>query len=285
MAGGRKNTVLFGSVIYEDALQYFNEFADCINRQTADSFSVVLFNDGISPEELRSRTSAIRKPCRIIECAAKSTPSQLRVSLIREAKALGAEILITGDADDLFSENRMENTIKIFEKNPSVDFVYNELRLFDGDIAMPEIPEQVSDIKEIAEYNFLGMSNTAIRVGRLGDSFIDSLTECSTFVFDWYLYTSLLLAGYRGIKAKEAYTLYRVHEKNCVGLPEETEEAVEKEIEVKTRHYELLRRRDSLFENLYDCYKSGRIKKVALGGDKQSCHYWWNFTRAEKAIY
>lgn len=272
--------VLFGSVIYNDVLQYLDEFIDSIEKQTTDDFDILFINDGIVTTELENRICPILSRCRIIQYGINYTPAQLRVKLIQEAKEYGADILVIGDADDLLSNNRIESAAVTFKFNFSADFVYNECRLFDGSRAMPEIPEQLSDIKDIAEKNFLGMSNTAIRISALDSKFIYTLWECDSFVFDWYLYSRMLLEGYKGVRAKEAYTLYRLHDGNYAGLPVISEASIRREIEIKKRHYGLLRERDKLFGRLYNCYCEGRIQRKNHKIENNCKYYWWDFTEA-----
>ena len=281
MGHNNKSSVLFGSVIYKNALQYFDEFMGSIKRQTIDAFRVLLLLDGISIEEIKHKILSIKDCGIIIECGDKYNPPQLRIKLIQEAKKRGADFLIIGDADDLFSNNRIESVINSFNKNPSADFVYNNLYLFNGNRVMPKLPEQVNDIKDIAEKNFLGMSNTAIRVSTLSDDFVQSLFECSSFVFDWYLYSRLLLAGHVGVVAENVYTLYRIYDGNYAGIPEATAENIEKEIEIKKQHYRQLKNMDPLFERLYECYNNGKIQKV---DSKETEHFWWDLTRAREIV-
>lgn len=275
-----KTEVLFGSVIYNNALKYMNELIDSINKQTTKEFCILFLNDGISTDELNKYILPIRHRCRIVEYRERYSPSHLRIKLMQEARKCGADILVIGDADDLFSSNRIKNTIETFKANQNADFVYNELRFFNGNNVMPEMPDQIFQIKDLAEKNFLGMSNTAIRIGALDDCFIDSLLECNSFIFDWYFYTRMLLAGHIGIRVKEAYTLYRIHDENCVGFPSLTENAIKKEIEIKREHYNLLKKRDKLFDALYNCYNNGKIQKPKIDTVIGDSYYWWDFTKA-----
>lgn len=281
MGGSERSSVLFGSVIYKNALEYFDELINCISKQTTCNFGVLFLLDGVYTEDITGRILPIKDRCKIIECGNQYSPSQLRVKLIQEAKKWGADILVIGDADDLFSDDRMKRVVNTFAEFPYAGFVYNNLCFFDGNRTMPELPEQVDDISDIAEKNFLGMSNTAIRVSKLKTDFIESLFECSSHVFDWYLYSRLLLSGYVGVKVENAYTLYRIYEGNYAGISlRTTEENIKKEIEVKKQHYGQLKNIDSVFAKLYDCYCSGKIEKADSRED--SCHYWWDFTKAEE---
>lgn len=284
MVGSERGSVLFGSVIYKNVLQYFDELINCINKQTTCDFGILFLLDGVYTEDIINKILSIRDRCIIIECGNQYSPPQLRVKLIQEAKKCGADILVIGDADDLFSDDRMGKVVNTFVEFPFADFVYNNLCFFNGNRAMPELPERVDDIRSIAEKNFLGMSNTAIRVSALSADFIESLFECSSHVFDWYLYSRLLLSGYVGMKAENTYTLYRIYEGNYVGIPlKAAEENIKREIEVKIQHYRQLKNMDSVFAELYDCYCSGKIEKADSGED--SCHYWWDFTKAEENSY
>ncbi len=278
----------FGSVIYPGAFRFFQEFIGNINAQSAGNFGILLLNDGVAKEKLKNQIVAVKSRCEIIPCAGTWTPPQLRVYLMEEAKARGADILVVGDADDLFSADRVACVEKAFMEEPAADFVYNDLYLFDKNCPIFHLPDEVDDIHMIKDYNFLGMSNTAIRISALSQRFIHSLYECDSPAFDWYLHARLLLAGHKGVKAKGAYTRYRIHENNYAGIPAgnrgSTEnvayrQAVQKEIEVKKKQYRLLKQYDPLFEQLYRSYEQGWVMDTP-----GPCRGWWGMMRAASML-
>lgn len=281
MGTGVKNIyhIDFGCVIYPSALEYFDVFVKSVSEQTEKAFDLLVMNDGAEVSVLEEKLHPLDGKYHIISVEDGLSPADIRVCLIAEAKKRGTDILIIGDTDDTFSSDRVERIVEVFCDNPQADFVYNGLRTFDNKRAMPDLPESIENVKAVAHYNFLGMSNTAIRINALDEGFIRSLGECDSFVFDWYLYSRLLLDKHKGVLAKGAMTYYRIYDANCAGLPEATKNAVEKEIAVKQKHYNLLRKYSPYFEQLYDCYKHGNIQWA----EEQEYHYWWNFTRSSNS--
>lgn len=276
---GNENKVIFGSVIYQAVLPYISEFVDSLAKQSTHDFELLLINDGISEAEISKIKDFLdEKKIQYLILNNKEglTPVELRIKLLKEAKRRGAEILVIGDSDDLFAPNRIEEVKNTFSKYNECGFVYNDLRTFDGTLAMPELPNEVSDVFEIIDYNFLGMSNTAIRVSALSDNFIESFVECKSYVFDWYLHTRLLLNGIKGRKAKNTSTYYRIYENNFVGIQKKSEEAVKKEIEVKTAHYEMLKDYSPAFLEKFQKYFNSKIMKNENAVEKD---FWWNLTR------
>lgn len=266
--------VLFGSVVYQGAMGYFDSFINSISKQTEKEFTLLLINDGVSSGYLAEKMKDTGILYEIVEYDKQFTPVELRIRLLEESCQRKADFLIMGDADDTFSEKRVEECVKAFLQNEDAGFVYNALCLFDGSRVMPDLPDMVNKPEDILECNFLGLSNTAIKMRGISLDFINSLNECKSFVFDWYLYSRLLLMGFHGIRVPDAYTFYRVHNNNYAGLPFMTEEAVQKEIEVKRRHYDTLKDYDWKYEKLADCYRENNIVR----NPEQRHYYWWNFT-------
>lgn len=268
--------IIFGCVTYPTALEYFDEFITSISSQTEKEFVLLVMNDGVDVSVLVKKLYPLDGRYHIISVKDGLSPASIRVCLIGEAKKRGADILIIGDTDDIFSSDRVEKIIDVFCNNAQVDFVYNELRTFNGERVMPELRGRVENVNAILNYNFLGMSNTAIRLNALDESFICSLRECDSFVFDWYLHSRLLLDNHTGVLAKGAKTYYRIYDANCAGLPEATKDAVEKEIAVKQKHYNILQKYSPEFVQLYNSYKKRNIQRT----EEQEFYYWWNFTRS-----
>lgn len=278
------DNIYFGSVIYPKALPYFEDYVKSICEQTVDYFYLLLINDGIHNDE---DISFVEKTLQrlvgryiIVEGGTRYTPVQLRIQLMLEAKKRQAEILIIGDSDDLFARNRVEKIVRAFVLDRECTFIYNELYRFDGLKAMPDLPDKVDDIKQILEANFLGLSNTALRMTNLDEEFISSFSECNSFVFDWYLYSRLLIEGYTGSFCKETCTYYRIYDDNVAGLPEINNNTIRKEIEVKKSHYKSLMKYATIFEDYYNAYYNEQTESIKNG---QKMKFWWNYTRKKDA--
>lgn len=118
--------------------------------------------------------------------------------MILEAKIRGFDFLILSDSDDMLSPNRVECYLSAL--NPQYSFYYNDLIDFNGQMIMPVLPAETISWKQIEEENFLGLSNTGIWLKNFSLQFINSLNTGDTKIFDWYLYSRILLAGMSGKK-------------------------------------------------------------------------------------
>ena len=141
---------------------------------------------------------------------------------------------------------------------------------------MPKLPNIVYRYEDIGEYNFLGMSNTAVNLNKLDIKFIESLNEYKYDIFDWYFYTRILLLGLKGKKVDNCSTLYRLHANNMVGIAELNKKNIMREIEVKKNHYKILSKYNQYYlEKYYEYQKKDGI----IIEEKNSKYYWWNFTK------
>ena len=104
---------------------------------------------------------------------------------------------------------RVNNIISEYKKNNDMAFFYNEIVDMNGRKLMPKLPDIVYGCEDIGEYNFLGMSNTAVNLNKLDIKFIESLNEYKYDIFDWYFYTRILLLGLKGKKVDEIIELLK----------------------------------------------------------------------------
>ncbi len=266
--------VVFGSVVYPGALEYAGDFLDSLNNQTDKDFSLLLINDGVKNDAITKIMDGYNNKYNIISYEESFSPPELRINLLREAFKNNCDYLVLGDIDDYFAANRVEKIKRMFCDDEHVGFLYNEILLTNENTCMPRMPEKVISVDAIAEFNFLGLSNTAINMKGLDLSFIDSLTECKTYVFDWYLYSRLILNGMNGRFLPGTFTYYRLHENNCAGIPSLTDEMVEKEVAVKINHYSLLATYDIRYKKMLSAYKNGDYERI-----QKNSYYWWNLTK------
>ena len=264
--------VVFGSVVYNQAKKYLPEFFISIEKMINKEFSVTLINDDINPFELEEMISSYSIQVKVSKMENK-TPIQLRIELLRRAKLEETDLLILGDCDDTFSNTRIGNTIQTYINYPGAAFFYNQLINNCNIELMPIFPEHIYSFKEIGQYNFLGLSNTALNMKKISIGFINSLEEFCYEIFDWYLFSRLLLEGMFGKKVKECYTIYRLHENNIVGIQEFNGDNIKHEIEVKQKHYESLKKYDSYYKIKYEQYKNQKEYQYL---EKEKKYFWWN---------
>lgn len=262
---------VFGTVVYPSALQYLDEFVVSLNNQTIHNFDLLIINDNIDRAALENCLSAYHGNRTVIDCCEKKSPADLRVDMIKEAKLRNYELLIIGDVDDLFDKDRIKEVSSYYSQNKQFDFYYNSLVLFDGKPALKEFPAFTTSIYQILECNYLGLSNTSINLALLSLEFIDSLYGCNSFVFDWYFYSRILINNGKGAYVSNALTFYRIYANNFAGVSREKQLA--KELEVKKKHYELMRKYSLIFDELLQ--KILMVKVSTIVPD-DSLSYWWN---------
>lgn len=263
--------IAFGTVVYSKALSYLEEFIDSLNNQTFQGFELLVINDNVERKVLTGYFDKLKVNYSIIDIWYNMSPADLRVELIKNAKLIGYDLLIMGDCDDLFDGHRVYEVVNYYQNNNTFTFYYNDLRLFDGTKALKEFPLITEDIEEIVECNYLGLSNTAINLSLISYEFIESLYGCTSFVFDWYLFSRIVCSGGKGIYVENGITRYRIYENNFAGVS--SEKQLEKEFEVKKKHYKLMEKYDIRYTWL-----SERLLQIDLTTIKpcSTLSYWWN---------
>ena len=273
----------FATVIYKQAGEFLKDFVVSVDSQTDKDFDLVFINDNFSRNELQE-IGVYNKDFKVVNLAPslKGTTSlidlesfqysiaEMRIQLLELTKRLGYELVIIGDVDDTFAPNRVEELKKAAELDKESVFFYNKLIKENGEDVFKTLPKAVSDINQIAQENFLGMSTTAIRVDKLSYEFIDSLREGESNVFDWYLYSRIVLDVGAGKLVPSTSTIYRIYDNNEVG----TTRDLEKEKQVKTTHYWNLAKRYPMFNKLSDKIEKVDTSKMELPKDHQG--YWWS---------
>ncbi len=268
--------MVFGSVLYSAALQYIDEFIDSINSQIYRDFDMLIINDDINNDIINEYIKKINlHKVIVINCTQEMyTPAQLRVRLLLEAKKRGYNLIVSGDCDDTFAYNRTYQINEIYKKNRQCTFFYNNLVLKDGTIVFEQLPEKTESIRDIINYNYIGLSNSAIQLDKIEINWIKSLEECDSFVFDWYLFSRFLLDGFIGRYVEDTYTQYRIHNNNFAGVNKKNKDVISKELLVKKKHYRILSKYSTQISELYKKIENMTIDDVILNDGESS--YWWS---------
>lgn len=266
--------VAFGSVIYPVAIKYLQDFFESLKKQTVQDFDIVLINDNVSQKiimkELEKYFKIFRQRLIIINPDKDGLkPYQLRIELLRQVKKRGYQLLILGDCDDCCSNERIEYILNQYMEKAT--FFYNELRSFADESIMPKLPQRTDSIEQIMEQNYLGLTNTAISMDKLSVEFVNSLEDGKTNIFDWYLFSRILLSGGYGKKIENTCTYYRIYSDNLAGVCTQSVNDLEKERKIKIQHYQILKKYDMRYERLIEKYKNLEIQP----GDNKEKVFWW----------
>ena len=268
--------IIVGIVVYEGAVQFLEECLKSLENQTSSNFMVMLVNDNIAISDLGEILEKLNKNfCNKLIIVNKYgenlSPYLLRIELIKEACQRHADLLVFLDCDDKASDNRIECICQQYE--PGYAFFYNELLDFQKRSVMPLLPDYTRNYRDIGEYNYLGMSNGTINLRMLSWDFIESLKDGKTAIFDWYLYSRILLERGSGKKIQRCYTYYRIYDGNIAGKVQVNKEEIERELAIKIQHYKLLSDKDEYFSDLLLKYSQIKVEDINLGIRKG---YWWS---------
>lgn len=267
--------IIVGIVAYQKAFLYLEECLMSVERQNDEDFTVILINDDIKISKVQELLkkfgeSFCSKVIIIDRYDEKLKPYLLRIEMIKEAYYRKADILVFIDCDDKMSENRIKCIRQQFE--PEYAFFYNELLDFQGKAVMSALPDYTMDYQDIGEYNYLGMSNGTINLQKFSLDFIESLKDGKTNIFDWYLYSRILLEKRSGKKIQNCYTYYRIYEENIAGQNRYNRNGLERELEIKIQHYSLLKKKSDYFNDLFIKYSKIKVEDVIL---RKGNGYWW----------
>jgi len=242
--------VAFLTTVFPMNTRYLYDFFNSLNKQTYTKFDVIVVNDGyVGFKELTEKFNALN----IIELQCSDSPAKNREFGINYVKNNNYDVLIFGDSDDYFDENRVQVSVELLT---NIDIIVNDLTLFDdqqGPFLQKYISNRIHDGMEvkldfIKDKNIFGLSNTAINVTILGEFSFDR----DLIAVDWYLYSILLLHNRKALFTNKTITYYRQYENNTVGIGLRTIESILKTIWIKENHYRLLKREDDCYISLYE---------------------------------
>lgn len=255
-----KSETVFFTVCYPKALSYIDEFFESLMKQTDKDFDVLLINDSCGSLVNRLKSYGA---LRIHELSATGSMSSIRQAGFNEVFARGYKKIVFGDFDDCFTPDRVEK-VKVLLQD--WDIVVNDVSLFGDRNEERYFSRRIKDgtqirLEEILTKNFMGFSNTAVRVECLKD-----IALADTVAIDWYLFSRLLAKGAKAVFCAEPFTGYRQHTDNIASFIGDKSQRAE----VKRVHYEFLKR---------DCPKLvpmiDRLKEKADGYGIVEYPFWW----------
>jgi glycosyltransferase involved in cell wall biosynthesis len=207
--------VAFLTTIFPMKDKYLLDFFNSLVEQSYKFFDIVVVNDGYEKfRKIREKYNNLT----IIELPCTSTPAKNREYGINYCLDKKYDILIFGDSDDYFSNNRVALSMKYLETH---DIVVNDLTLFNeqGVYINKYISNRLDNNSEvdyqfIQDKNIFGLSNTAVNLNILKRVFFDKEMK----IVDWFLFKQLLKSGKKAIFTNKIITFYRQHLNNTIGL-------------------------------------------------------------------
>jgi hypothetical protein len=223
--------------VYPSAEPFLPDFWHALKNQSNRHFDVLIGNDGL--KSLRYDLPFLTKVRDF-----SGSPSAVRKQTIRWAIGMGYEGLIFADADDVFPPNRVGCLKRHLEAGTPV--IFHDLHLCNekGETSCKSMFEgRFHDHQEICEsdlkhFNFMGLTNTAVRTHELPK--VIALIPDETVAFDWAFYVRLLSTQSLHIPAlytNETVTYYRQHGNNIASPNDLTDKQIRLGVDVKAKHY------------------------------------------------
>ncbi len=209
--------VAFLTTIFPMKIEFLYDFFDSLEQQTHKKFDVIVVNDGF--ENFNEITEEY-KMLDIIELKYSDTPAKNREFGINWCIDNQYDIIVFGDSDDFFEENRVAKTLDLLN---DFDIVVNDLTLVDenGKFLKEKYISHRINNNTVVKYDFIkdknifGLSNTAVKTKLFKGKF--EVKEDIVAV-DWFLYKKLLVEGANAIFTNEITTYYRQYDANTIGL-------------------------------------------------------------------
>ena len=240
---------VFFTAAYPKALPYLRDVCKSAMEQTRTDFDLVVVNDGCDSSAIEDAFKGL--PIILVD-GVKGIAAN-RLLGIEYAKTHGYDYLLFCDADDTFTANRYELTLKEFEDSKAdivvcnLNIVDEQLRPMIPDYFNKELPESQWITPEfLMTKNIFGMSNTAIRLSAITDAI--SIPDIP--IVDWYLFTLLLQRGLRAKYISDSLVDYRQYSDNMIGINRFDIASFRRLAKHKNTHYK------HLVEDGYPQYKS-----------------------------
>ena len=209
------NKVAFLTIVFPENEEFLKPFFNSLSAQTFKNFDLVIVNDNF--KNLNFYTN-LYSNLNIINVNSSNTPAKNREVGINYCLEKNYDILVFGDSDDYFKDNRIEKLLEFLIK---ADVVVNDLSLFDdnGIYEKNYLSNRLKnldtiDFEFIKDKNIFGMSNTAIILKG-----IDKVSFNKEIIaVDWYFFKRILKKGCKAIFTNETESFYRQHKNNTAGL-------------------------------------------------------------------
>lgn len=253
----------FLTCIYPDARPYWRPYIESLKNQTHRDFTLFLACDGFKPAA--SEVSGLPVEMRDFQ----GTPVQVRKDALKWCAEEGIDGIIWGDADDIFTPNRVERFASAFKTHP---LIFHDMTLFSENpkLGKPMIGNRLRDgqlvtAQDVVEFNLLGLSNTGFKTDLI-QGHLNSIPD-HLVAFDWTFFSLIMTNGTNAYYMSEALTEYRQHPKSLTSIESPSPESIRLAVKVKSQHFEVLAQSNPKLKSLASSFKNLEIMLKANGPD------------------
>jgi hypothetical protein len=262
------SNIAFLTTIFPQNEKFLKSFFNSLYTQTYKDFDLIIVNDNFNN---LNNYKDLYPNLTIVNINSFDTPAKNREVGINYCIENNYDILIFGDSDDYFQNDRIEKSIKILNQADIVvnDFsLFNEKTVYNQKYLSNRVKNhQIIKFEFIKNKNIFGFSNSAMRIFKQKKILIPN----DLVAVDWYIFSRFLLKGLKAVFTNETISFYRQYEQNIIGLKQLDEKSFDKAKNIKIKHFKALNLNEEKFgnelESLYSLsFNKKRIIKNPL---------WW----------
>jgi len=266
------NKVAFLTTVYPMKDSYLDDFFGSLSEQSYSEFDLIVVNDGYgSLNKWRQKYLQLR----IIELSSSTSPAKNREIGINYVIDQKYEILIFGDSDDYFDENRIALSVDLLNHT---NIVVNDVSLVEDGRVLQEkyFSTRIADMTRIdanlvSDKNIFGFTNTAISLKYIENVIFPE----EVIAVDWYFYTYLLRCDLDAIFTNQTISYYRQHEQSLIGLGKINEKVFNLGVKTKLMHYKFFPDLVNLQYQIEKLSQSDIQLAIASIKSKPRLNSWW----------
>jgi hypothetical protein len=255
------SSIAFLTTIFPQNEKFLKSFFNSLYIQTYKDFDLIIVNDNF---DNLNYYKDLYPNLTIVNINSCDTPAKNREIGINYCIENKYDILIFGDSDDYFQNDRIEKSIKILNQ---ADIVVNDISLFNEKTLYNQKylsnrvkNHQIIKFEFIKNKNIFGFSNSAMRIFKQKKIFIPN----DLVAVDWYIFSRFLLKGLKAVFTNETISFYRQYEQNIIGLKQLDEKSFNKAKNVKIKHFKALSLNENKFGNELDSLYSLSFNKKRI---------------------
>jgi len=268
--------------LYPKSEKFIKQFVNCLEEQTFKKFDILFFCDKFNFNKLKLKTNLKYKYYNL-----KGSISEIRQKSLKKIKKLKYKKIFFCDIDDLYKNNRIKVLNDLLNKN---NIVFNDINCLTKQKKI--IKEnffsnffknnEKINYKSLLNQNFLGFSNTALKINILKKSkFLNSKKKIN--IFDWYFWSKVLKKD-RACFTNKTKTFYKCSLKSYTYLPAKiSTNYLLNSVFVKYYFYRTMKKDDKIYKKMYINYsnlcgnkiKLNKLVKKTLINKKNKYFSWW----------
>ena len=232
--------------MYPAGLRFFSEFCDGLTgaiRQYSGDVEVIVVSDCVPTSEVEGCLSELAPSVGVVIAQAKERSFPLiRQQMLLAAAGRACEAVVSFDMDDVPNARSLTRHAEALEE---ADFSYGDMVIINEKSELAggtffddaEVPKEVASPDVLFERNFIGFTNSAAKSDCVLDVAVRFPGEVDAA--DWWFFSRLLGAGYRGKQTSGPVVSYRTHGSSLLGAQSPGNPAeVRSQCEIILKHLE-----------------------------------------------